>query len=78
MDLPGYPTITHYAVGAAAGVAIQCGAAVRAGDTLLAAVRYGPGAALGTDPAACVVGNGTITSATLNTSGFHMAFLLTR
>ena len=79
MNIPGKPTTEFHAAGAAAGVAIQCGDAVRAGDVLLAAVKYGPtGAAAGMDPAAWTVAAGTLTSATLDTAGLHVAFLLTR
>ena len=71
MALPGFP-FNHSvvgAVGAGTGVAIPV-SGIKTGNVLLAVIKFtGTGAPTGLDPAAFSVGAGTITSATLNTSG---------
>lgn len=63
------------AVGAAATVAIDV-AGIRSGDTLLGLIRHKPGeAAAAVDTTDFTVAAGTITGATIDTSGYNLVVI---
>lgn len=62
------------AIGAGTGVAIPV-SGIRSGATLLAVIRHNATSVLGLDPGAFAVSNGSIQSASLNTSGYMLAVL---
>lgn len=76
MNIPGVPTAeTGSGAGAATGVAIPFGG-IRTTSVLLAVVQHsGAGGAVGLNPGAFTIANGSIQSATIATTGHKLAIL---